>query len=326
MNYWSSTFAIGSLQVPRFIGGPLDGITDAPFRQLVREYDTKSLLYTEMRHVGSVAADKTGERTLRFLPLERPINYQVAANAVRDIEIAAEKIQQSGVDAIDLNCGCPAKNVVSSGSGSALMADLPRLKEIVTALRQHVRVPLTIKMRAGFKQQNAVEVAQMLEQCGVDALSIHPRLQSQHFSGRPDYALAGAVKKAVSIPVIISGGVVNAATARMVYEQAGVDGYLIGRGIWSKPWKLAELQAHVEGREYIITPAQVLAAAIRHFDLMLDYYGSHGLYCFRKHLPFYLKGLPGAATLRADLVSSTDEAYIRTTLLRLKDSVDGKTL
>lgn len=326
MNYWSSSFSIGSLTVPRFIGAPLDGITDSPFRQLVRKYDTASLLYTEMRHVGSVAADKTGERTIRFAQLERPLNYQVAANAVRDIQAAVAKIEAAGVDAIDLNCGCPAKNVVSSGSGSSLMADIPRLKEIVTTLRQHINKPFTVKIRAGFKQQNAVDVAQLLEQCGVDAIAIHPRLQSQHFSGRPDYQLAGAVKQAVRIPVIISGGIVNAAIAKMVYEQAGVDGYLIGRGIWSKPWKLAELQAHVEGREYIVTQSQVLAAAIEHFHLMLDYYGPHGLYCFRKHLPFYLKGLPGAATMRADLVSSTDATYVLTVLQRLKEEADVQTI
>lgn len=325
MNYWSEYISIGHLRVPRFIGGPLDGITDAPFRQLVREYSAEHLLFTEMRHVGSVAADKTGERTLRFESFERPINYQIAANTVRDIQVAVEKIQVTGVDAIDLNCGCPAKNVISSGSGSSLMGDLPRLKEIVTILRSHVRVPLTVKIRAGFKTQNAVEVAQLLQDCGVDAITIHPRLQTQQFNGRPDYQLAGAVKKAVSIPVIISGGVVNFATAKMVYEIAGVDGYLIGRGIWSKPWKLAELQAHAQGQPYAISAFQVLSAATRHFELMLQYYGVQGLYCFRKHLPFYLKGLPGAATLRADLVTSVDQEYIKRKLQDLKQSAYEQT-
>lgn len=323
MSYWQEPLRIKNLEIPRFIGGPLDGITDSPFRRLVRKYCTKSLLFSEMRHVGSVAADKDGQRTLRFEQFERPLNYQIAANTIRDIDTAIAKIEAVGVDAIDLNCGCPAKNVVSSGSGSSLMGDLPRLKEIVTRLRAQTSAILTVKIRAGFKQQNALDVARLLEDCGVDAISIHPRLQTQHFAGRPDYQLAGEVKKAVSIPIIISGGVVNFATAKMVYESAGVDGYLIGRGIWSKPWKLAELQAHAEGRPYQILMPEVLDAALEHFELMLQYYGNQGLYCYRKHLPFYLRGLPQATQLRSMLVRSTDVDEIRQSLRALKESLSA---
>lgn len=323
MSYWQEPLRIKNLEIPRFIGGPLDGITDSPFRRLVRKYCTKSLLFSEMRHVGSVAADKDGQRTLRFEQFERPLNYQIAANTIRDIDTAIAKIEAVGVDAIDLNCGCPAKNVISSGSGSSLMGDLPRLKEIVTRLRAQTSAILTVKIRAGFKQQNALDVARLLEDCGVDAISIHPRLQTQHFAGRPDYQLAGEVKKAVSIPIIISGGVVNFATAKMVYEIAGVDGYLIGRGIWSKPWKLAELQAHAEGRPYQILMPEVLDAALEHFELMLQYYGNQGLYCYRKHLPFYLRGLPQATQLRSMLVRSTDVDEIRQSLRALKESLSA---
>lgn len=302
MSYWKETITIGNLSFPRFIGGPLDGITDSPFRKVVREFSTQELLYTEMRHVGCIANVTGGAKALKFEQWERPLNYQVAANAATFIEAACEKILASGVDIIDLNIGCPAKNVVSSGGGSALMADIPRMVQIVSLFRKKLSIPFTVKIRAGFKECNALEVAKILEGCGVDALAIHPRLQTQRFEGRPDYALAAHVKQAVKIPVILSGGIVNWATARMAYEQTGVDGYLIGRGIWAKPWKLQELREHSLGNPYTVDSATMLRCAIAQLEYMLAYYGPQGLYNFRKHLPFYIKGLPEAALLRERLI------------------------
>lgn len=302
MNYWNEKITIGNLSFPRFIGGPLDGITDSPFRRVVREFSSDELLYTEMRHVGCISNVTGGAKALKFEQLERPINFQVAANAVKFIEPACEKILASGVDIVDLNIGCPAKNVVSSGGGSALMADIPRMVEIVTLFRKVLPIPFTVKIRSGFKECNALEVAKILEGCGVDAIAIHPRLQTQRFEGRPDYSLAAKVKQAVKVPVILSGGVVNWATAKMAYEQTGADGYLIGRGIWAKPWKLLELREHSQGNQYTADTSIMLHSALTQLEYMLAYYGPQGLYNFRKHLPFYIKGLPEAATLRERLV------------------------
>lgn len=317
MNFWHDTVKIGNLHIPRFIGGPLDGITDAPFRQLVRDFSKEELLYTEMRHVASVATDKDGSRTLRFESLERPLNYQISANQLDFIAPAIEKILAKGVDCIDLNIGCPARNVVGSGSGSALMADVPRLQKLVTYLRSLIPIPFTVKIRAGFKEKNAIDVARMLEDCGVDALAIHPRLQTQRFEGRPDYALAAEVKKALSIPVIISGGVVNWATAKMVYEQTGVDAFLIGRGIWSRPWKLLELREHSQGRSYEVSAQMIAQYALKHFDIMLAYYGPHGLYMFRKHVPFYLRGIAQAAQIRKKIMTYTNSESVKEALQQL---------
>ncbi len=317
MSFWQEKIKIGNREFPRFIGGPLDGITDSPFRKLVREFSPSELLYTEMRHVACVAHDKSGEKALKFEQIERPLNYQISANALTNIEQACEKILARGVDCIDLNIGCPAKNVVGSGSGSALMADLPRLKAIVTLLRKSIPIPFTVKIRAGFKQCNAVEVAKLLQDCGVDALAIHPRLQTQKFEGRPDYALAAQVKKEISIPVIISGGVVNFKTAQLVYEQTGVDGFLIGRGIWAKPWKLHEMQEHARGNAYAADIKTVFSYAHKHLEELVDFYGMRGLYMFRKHLPFYLKGLPEASKLRQHLVVSQSIDEVKQELTRL---------
>lgn len=313
MNYWHEKIKIGSLSFPRFIGGPLDGITDSPFRKLVREFSEEELLYSEMRHTGSVANEKGGIKALDFQVLERPLNFQFAANKLDFIAPAVEKVLAKGVDMIDLNVGCPASNVIGSGSGSALMADLPRLTLILKEFRRLVPIPFTVKIRAGFKCQNAIEVAQLIQDCGADAIAIHPRLQSQKFEGRPDYNLVAQVKKTVSIPVIVSGNVINWTTAKMAYEQTGVDGFLIGRGIWGKPWKLQELRAHSQGQPYQLSTAQVIQYAIRHFDNMIDYYGPHGLFAFRKHVPFYIRGLPDASLVRQKLVTSTSVDQIKDT-------------
>lgn len=311
MSYWQETVKIGNLEVPRFMGAPLDGITDSPFRKLVRTYSPKELLYGEMRHVGCVANDKGVKRALEFDQTERPLNYQVSANKIEFIEKACERIIAANVDCIDLNLGCPAKNVVRSGCGSCLMSDLPRLEALLKQFRKCVTLPFTVKIRAGYKYKNAVEVARLAQECGADALAIHPRLQTQMFSGVPDYSLAAEVKKAISIPVLLSGGIVNWATAKRSYELTGVDGFLIGRGMWSRPWKLKELQEHALGRPFKVSEEEILACALAHLDNMLAYYGQQGLYAFRKHLAFYLRGKPGASEIRGTLVRSSSVDQVK---------------
>ncbi|MCX5924617.1 MAG: tRNA-dihydrouridine synthase [Candidatus Dependentiae bacterium] len=313
MDYFKQNLKIKHLSFPRFIGGPLDGITDSPFRKLVRDFSKEELLYTEMRHVCSVVTPKGGAMALDFSQYERPLNFQVSANSPEHVKAACEKIVQAGVDMIDLNVGCPARNVVTSCCGSALMANPVMLEKILKEFKRVIpdHVPFTIKIRSGFKQVNAVDIAKLAQDCGVDALAIHPRLQPQMFTGLPDYKVAAAVKQAVSIPVIFSGNVVNFKTAKMTYEATGVDGFLIGRGIWAKPWKLEEMKQHAMGNEYVVDQSMILQVALRHLSLMVEQFGVHGLLRFRKHLPFYIKGHPSASALRSRLVRSESEADIK---------------
>lgn len=313
MDYFNSHVKIKHLSYPRFMGGPLDGITDSPFRKLVRDFSKDELLYTEMRHVRSIVTPKGGALALDLAQFERPLNFQVSANSVEFIEQACEKILQTGVDAIDLNVGCPASNVVSSCSGSALMANPVMLEKILKEFRRVIpdHVLFTIKIRAGFKEINAVDIAKLAQDCGVDALAIHPRLKTQMFTGQPNYQVAAAVKQALQIPVLFSGNVVNFKTAKMTYELTGVDGFLIGRGMWAKPWKLEEMKQHALGKEFVVDSQMILKVALRHLSLMIEQYGMHGLFRFRKHLPFYIKGHPSASALRQRLVLSESENDIK---------------
>lgn len=310
MSFWQEDIKIGNIYVPRFIGGPLDGITDAPFRQLVRQFSTRELLYTEMRHVRSILTPMGGHLALKFEQMERPLSFQVSASSDDCIEAACEKIVAAGVDIIDLNVGCPAKNVISSCCGSALMAHPDQLEKILKKFRSCLDIPFTVKIRAGFKEKNALDIAKLIQDCGADALAIHPRLQTQKFAGLPDYEIAAQVKKALQIPVIFSGNVVNFKTAQLTYDRTGVDGFLIGRGMWAKPWKLLEMAENAAGREYHVSSAMLLQVALQHLELMIDHYGPKGLYCFRKHLPFYIKGHPSASAMRSKLVVSTSQEEI----------------
>lgn len=313
MDYFKTELKIKHLSFPRFIGGPLDGITDSPFRKLVRNFSKKELLYTEMRHVRSIITPKGGAMALDFSQLERPLNFQVSANSVEFIQEACEKILQVGVDSIDLNVGCPASNVVSSCSGSALMANPIMLEKILKEFRRVIpaHVLFTIKIRAGFKAVNAVEIAKLAQDCGVDALAIHPRLKTAMFMGQPDFTVSAQVKQALQIPVLFSGNVVNFKTAKMTHELTGVDGFLIGRGMWAKPWKLEEMKQHAFENDYLIDSHMILQVALRHLSLMIEQYGIHGLFRFRKHLPFYIKGHPSASLLRQRLVLSESENDIK---------------
>ncbi|MFC1842462.1 tRNA dihydrouridine synthase [Candidatus Dependentiae bacterium] len=312
MSYWKEKLKIKHLEFPRFLGAPLDGVTDSPFRKLVRQFSTQELLYTEMRHVACVANEKGEQKSIKFEQLERPLNYQFAANKVEYIERACDLVLQKGVDSIDLNVGCPARNLISSGSGSALMQDVPRLKEILNCFREKLKdMPFTVKIRAGFKKENALEVAKLAQDCGADAIAIHPRLQTQKFQGVPDYSLAQKLKKELTIPVIISGGIIDFKTAKMVYEQTGVDGFLIGRGMWSKPWKLKELREHSLGNEFTLDKTIILACALSHLDNIVNYYGPDGVYAFRKHVPFYLKGMESSCNLKNLVFSTTSVEKIK---------------
>lgn len=289
-NYWNSQLRIGNRSFGRFIGSPLDGVTNRPFRKTVRLFSPEALLYTEICHCGKIVhcePDRWG------LEVGEPfINFQMAASNETFIAYACERILAKGVDMFDINIGCPAKTVINNGAGSALMGDVPRLKAVIKQFRACLPGIMTVKMRAGFKENNALDVAKMLEDLGVNAICVHPRLQTQGFTGQPDYALVGMIKQQVSIPVLVSGGIKTFADAKAVYEIAGVDGFLIGRALLGKPWILAQLTAESQGGSWTVSPDQIHDTIIKHLDAAEAWFGpNHGLAFFKKHLKVYLEQL-----------------------------------
>ena len=319
MSYWNTPLIIGNLSVPRFVGGPLDGLTDAPFRAVTRDFSRAALLYTEIRHVAAVV--KMPRALVTIDQSKRPINFQMTASSTDYIDEACSIVINQGVDAIDLNIGCPAPNVVNSGSGSALMADVKRLEVILKRFRAQVSCPFTVKMRAGFKEYNAEIIAQLCQDCGVDALVVHPRLQKQKFKGVPDYAVVASVKKLVRIPVMVSGGINTFDIAKTVYEQTGADGFLIGRAQMGSPWLLRQMEEQAAGRLYELDPMMWKQTIIKHMKLIEEYYGSKGLPLAIRHIGYYMHGRECASLLRRCAQASKSWAALHEMIkINFKDS------
>ena len=317
-NYWQEKITIGKQSFPRFMSAPMDGVTDSPFRQLIRDFSKEELLYTEMRHIAAVANQKDG-KSLQYNKIEQPLAFQFSGNTTNFLEQSVEKVLNRKFIQINLNAGCPAKNVVKSGSGSALMANPKLLKEIIITLQKAIngRVPLTLKIRAGFKEKNALEIALMAQDLGIAALIIHPRTRQEKFSGELDFEIVKKIKNKLKIPVIFSGGIKTFEDAKTAYEKTDVDGFMIGRALMGEPWKLKELKEASEGKTFTVDIKTRIKYAIKHLDLNIKFYGNAGVHKLKAQLPHYIKNIDNAATIRGDLLRSQNEEEMREKLENL---------
>jgi tRNA-dihydrouridine synthase B len=311
-DFWQGKIKIGNSLYPRFMSAPIDGVTDSPFRQLIRDFSPSELLFTEMRHVALVANEKTGI-SLRYNKQEMPLEFQVSTNKTDFIEKAVEKIIAAGFPSINLNCGCPAKTVIKSGCGSALMENLEHLEMLLKFFMKAIdgRVPFSVKMRAGFKRKNAMDVALLAQDCGVSAITIHPRTQPEGFTSRLDYDLVAEIKKSVSIPVIFSGNITRFDMAQRVYDLTGCDGFMVGRALWAAPWKIKEFTESAAGREFKPTVQLALQYAVKHLDLNIQFYGPKGFIPFKKQLAQYVRDVEQASVWRKKLLRSQAEQEMR---------------
>lgn len=290
MNYWNSPLIIGHRSFGRFIGSPLDGVTNVPFRQVARLFSPQALMYGEICHCDTIVncdPKKWG------LDVGEPlINFQMTAAHELYIEQACARVLSCGIDMVDINIGCPAKTVITKGAGSALMADKEKLRSIIKLFRAHLPTMLTVKMRAGFKDHNALDIACMLQDLGVDAICVHPRLQTQGFAGEPDYVRVAQIKKVLSIPVLVSGGIISWQKAKVVYETTGVDGFLVGRALIGRPWFLQQLTEESHGRYFTIESEKISETMMKHLDFSVGWLGpSRGFAYFKKHFKEYAQQL-----------------------------------
>ncbi len=318
-NFWTEKIDIGGgVKVSRFMAAPLDGITDSPLRQLIREFSPEELLFGEMRHISCVSNEKQ-PRTVTYKQTEQPLAFQFSANRLDFMEDAIEKVLSHGFMAINLNCGCPAPAVTRSGSGSALMADLPRLKLLINNFMKIIngRVPFSIKIRAGFKQKNAIEVARLAEDNGAQMIIIHPRTQPEGFTSRLDYDLVSQIKKVISIPVVFSGNLNRFASVEKVYNLTGCDGFMIGRALWGAPWKMREITDEAQGKKFSIDTKTALEYTFKHLDLNIQHYGKYGFSAFKKQLPQYIRTVHNASQWRGSLLRTQSEEEMRNLLTQV---------
>lgn len=311
------SLTFGTVQVsPPLVLAPMSGVTDMAFRRLVRECSPRAvgLVVSEFISIeGLTRNDLRSHRMLRFHPDEHPIAIQIFGGEIDRMVEAAAIVQQTGVDAVDINCGCPVPKVVKRGGGAELLRRVQHLERMLRAVRRELSVPLTLKFRTGWDDDsiNCVEVAQMAEAAGVAMVTVHGRTRVQLYSGSADWDLIGAVKQAVEIPVVGSGDVVSVATARERLAQSGVDALAIGRGAMENPWLFAEIAADLEGRELPSPPVDRRFASLRRYRELLDeqYPEKVTSARLRGMACRTLKGFPGSAMLREKVsrTRSSDE-------------------
>ncbi len=237
---------------PATVLAPMAGLTDTVFRHLIREQGGCGLLMTEFTSADGLA--RAHERTLRYLYFnadERPIAAQLFGANPETLATAAAEVEALGFDQIDLNLGCPAKKVVKCG-GSGLLRELPLLEQILRRLRAAVRIPFTLKMRAGWDEKSIVvrEVGRLAEDCGVEAIALHGRTREQAYSGEADWSLIVELKQTVRIPVIGNGDINRPEDAERMFRETGCDAVMIGRAAASNPWIFRQMQQYFATGRY----------------------------------------------------------------------------
>jgi len=237
---------------PAAVLAPMAGVTDNVFRRLIREQGGCGLLMTEFTSADGLARDAA--RTRRYLYYtedERPIAAQLFGANAGTLAQAAALVEELGFDQVDINLGCPAKKVVKCG-GSGLLRELPLLENILRRVRAAVRIPLTIKLRAGWDESSIVvrEVGRLAEVCGVEAIALHPRTRLQGYSGRADWSLIAALKETVKVPVIGNGDINRPEDAERMFRETGCDAVMIGRAAATNPWIFRQMADYFSSGRY----------------------------------------------------------------------------
>lgn len=294
---------------------PLAGWSDRPFRSMVKKFGV-DITVSEM--ISSYALNYNTQKTLKFIeksPLESPFSVQISGNKAEVIKRSVEILNaQSGIDIIDLNCGCPAPKVSSHGNGSGLLKDLNLLVNLVNTIKIHSNKPYTsLKVRLGFDKKIPLEIAEAINDSTADFVVVHGRTKTDAYKkDRIDYDAIAQIKSKIKIPLIANGEIDSYQKAKEVLKQTNADGLMIGRAALKTPWIFYQIKHNAKSPPNLIKKDIVL----EHFDNMIDFYGERGCIMFRKNLHNYACGMPNATEFRSIVNNIKEPKIMRESILK----------
>lgn len=318
---------IGNIVFPAGAGlAPMAGVTDAAMRLLCHEAGSAwsvSEMLSAKGWVYSQGRNQATRELLTRLPGEGIAGLQLFGREPEIVARAAAELTDAGFEFIDLNFGCPAPKITGNGEGSALMREPEQIGKIVSAVSKATLLPVTVKIRAGWDESsiNAPEIAHICEDAGAKAIAVHPRTRMQQYSGHSDWSVIANVKKRVSAPVLGNGDIRCGADAVNMIASTGCDGVIVGRGAMGNPWIFSEIRAAFMRESFAPPDARArVQMALRHFDLETQLHGEKkGLLEMRKHIAWYISGLPGSAKFRDGVNALSDTNAVKDALLAFAD-------
>ncbi len=310
------SLTIGGTRIaPATVLAPMAGITDTVFRRFIRKMGGCGLLMTEFTSADGVTRkkDKKAQRFLNFYEDEHPISSQLFGSNPESLAEAARIVEGFGFDLVDLNLGCPAKKVVKCNGGSGLLRELPVIQRIFESVRAAVKIPFTVKFRAGWSESELVfrELATMAEGCGLDAVAMHARTREQGYSGQAQWQWIGELKSLVSIPVIGNGDIRTPEDARAMVAETGCDGVMIGRAAASNPWIFRQIaQFTATGTYDVASRADRYQMIRRYFGMLLDEGFPDASGKMKQFASWFTHGVEGGAKLRKAIYEAKNPEQI----------------
>ncbi len=300
---------------------PMEDVTDPSFRWLCKQFGA-DMVYTEF--ISSDGLIRDGAKSVAKLDIydcERPVGIQLYGHLIEPMVESARIAAAAGPDVIDINFGCPVKKIANRGAGSGMMRDVPLMVEMTRRIVDAVRIPVTVKTRLGWddEHRNILEVALRLQDAGISALTIHGRTRAQMYSGTADWTLIGEVKNdpRINIPIIGNGDIDSPQKAAEAFGRYGVDGIMIGRATYGRPWIFREIKHYLATGELPPQPSVPERAEIakKHLLKSVEVKGEKvGVLEMRRHLSCYFKGLPDFKSTRLKLVTTMDIGELLSTL------------